>query len=200
MADETNTEQNSSLEDSHFPNKENESSSSGQEESCRKQHKEAVMKQLSTTSESKVEKDMSKGQRANSFLFTMKNKQDSECTAEIENHASSVEQEVLEYIAGLKQVNIKSANANIFMKQFFCITVMLIFGALTLAPYILVFLLKEVATAEVVTTLIQTTAVAQVSAIIVLPKGIASYLFDKKEGEREDKLLNLYPKKREDKE
>lgn len=101
---------------------------------------------------------------------------------------------LIELVSSLTDNYTQRENQKDKFKSKFFKTIMILFSCITMAPYLLIWIFRDIVTD---TTLIYTLIVALIeiiSAILVLPKIIAEYLFDKSEGDQTLKILESISK------
>lgn len=89
-----------------------------------------------------------------------------------------------------EQLVARGKTKNFLQATFFVIT-MILFILFAIAPYILVYLFREDISDSILITVVLASLVELVSAMLVLPKLIAEYLFDKEEDKNTLEFIKL---------
>lgn len=95
----------------------------------------------------------------------------------------------LQYLTSSNKNIERQESLKLHLKKKFFWGVIIIMFAVVLFPYIMIFSFRELITDATIITLSITSVAETMSAIIILPKIIAKYLFNKKEEENKIKLI-----------
>lgn len=119
---------------------------------------------------------------------TIKHKSDSFDEA-LEASYTEIDQAFLYYLNDFNENTSRANNQKILLKSHFFYAILLIMLLLCVFPYIMVFCFHKLITETTITILSLSSLAEVVSSIIVLPKIIAKYLFNKNEEAAKIKLI-----------